>query len=120
MTNVLSHTPFRSPCIIAWLCIYINPLAASLSCEGVIIRYAAPNKLETIRIPMDSDELVDVPILHPFRCHCEVGTIHQYSQQWQHVWMAEELPSYNLDRVVLPLPGLPWGSAPRSNAWCSI
>jgi hypothetical protein len=57
-----------------------------------------PHKLETIRILMDFDELVDVPILHPLRCHCEEGKgiIHHYPQQWQHVRMAKKLPSYNL------------------------
>ena len=42
------------------------------------------HKLETIGISVDFEEFIDVPILHPLRCHCEQGKgiIHCYPQQW--------------------------------------
>ena len=53
-------------------------------------------KFEPIGILVHLDELIDVPICHPLRCHCEVVGIHCYSQQWQNVWMAKGLPGNNL------------------------
>ena len=72
-----------------------------------------PHELETIRILTGFDELVDVPILHPFRCHCEEGEgiIHHYPQKWQHIRMVKYLPSYNL--LAEPLE---WE---KSAVWCA-
>ena len=57
---------------------------------------ATPYKIEPIYVPMGLGELVDVPILHPLRCHREVVLAHCHPQQWQHVWMAKGLPGHNL------------------------
>ena len=55
-----------------------------------------PYKLEPIHIPMHLDELINVPIDHPFRHHCELVIAHRHSQQWQHVLMVKGFPRHNL------------------------
>ena len=45
---------------------------------------------------MRFDELVDVPIVHPLRCHRELTGAHRHSQERQHVPMAKSPPHYNL------------------------
>ena len=54
-----------------------------------------PYELEPVCIPMCLDELIDVPIDHPFRDHCKEPLLHRHPQQREHVWMAEGLPCYN-------------------------
>ena len=44
---------------------------------------------------MRLDELVDVPIYHPFRRHCEFVMAHCRSQQRQHVRMTKRFPRHN-------------------------
>ena len=39
-------------------------------------------KFNPISIPASLDKLVDVPIFHPLRCHCEVVFTHHHSDQW--------------------------------------
>ena len=53
------------------------------------------HKLEPIRIPMCPDELVDIPIGHPFRDHRKQFFPHCHSQQWEHIWMAKALPRHD-------------------------
>ena len=38
-------------------------------------------ELEPIHIPMRFDELVDIPIVHPLRCHHELVSAHRHSQE---------------------------------------
>ena len=45
---------------------------------------------------MRFDEFVDIPILHPLRCHRKLMIAHCNSQQWQHVRVAESFPRHNL------------------------
>jgi len=42
------------------------------------------------------DELVNIPIPHPLRYHCELGIIHCNPQQLQYIWMAKSVPRHNL------------------------
>ena len=41
--SIKSHTPFKSPWIIPWLCIYIKPLATSWSYHKVVSVTVAVN-----------------------------------------------------------------------------
>jgi len=54
-----------------------------------------PYKFEPIRILVRFDELVDVPINHPFRRHCKFVIAHCRSQQRQHVRVAKRFPRHN-------------------------
>ena len=49
-------------------------------------------KLESIHTPMLLEELVDVPVHHPLRCHRKVLVAHCRSQQWEHIRVAEAPP----------------------------
>ena len=42
------------------------------------------------------DELVDIPIIHPLRCHRKLVGTHRHSQKRQHVLMAKCFPRHNL------------------------
>ena len=55
-----------------------------------------PHKFERIRFPVRLDELVDIPIRHPFRYHCELVFIRRNAQKWQHVRMAKSVPCHDL------------------------
>jgi len=63
---------------------------------GEVTGKVIPYKFESIRILVCFDELVDVPIYHPFRRHCKFSITHCCSQQRQHVWMAKRFPRHNL------------------------
>ena len=66
--NIRCHTPFRSPCIIPCPCIYINPLATSLSFQRKLSAAVAASsrsenyKLKSIRVPMCRHKFVDVTV----------------------------------------------------------
>ena len=47
----------------------------------VVGAWSKPYKLKPVHIPMGLDKLVDIPVYHPFRCHCEVVSVHCHSQQ---------------------------------------
>ena len=70
----------------AWLCRYINPLAASLSyweqlsVTAVIKSETNPYKFKPVHIVVDLGELVDVPIDHPLRYHYKLVATHCRSQ----------------------------------------
>ena len=68
-----SRTPFRSPWIIPSPCIYSNPRVTPSSCQKQFHQWQVrpvvrvkPYELEPVSIPVCLDELVDVPIDHPF------------------------------------------------------
>ena len=70
--RIQNLTPFRSPCTTPRPCIYINPLATSLSLglEGVMnVRCGqwqwATYKFKPIHVPVGLDEFVDIPTIHP-------------------------------------------------------
>ena len=99
--NIQNCTPFRSPCIIDRLCIYINPLATSLSyqkCYEYQVQPAAGTtyKLEPIHIPISLGEFLNIPTNHPLRNHRKMAVAHYHSQQRQHVRMTKGLPGHNL------------------------
>ena len=54
-----------------------------------------PYKLKSVHILVCLNELVDIPIDHPFRNHCKELFSHRHSQQREHIWMAEGPPCYN-------------------------
>ena len=65
-----------------------------------------PHKLERICFPVRRDELIDIPIHHPFRYHCELVFIRRNAHQRQHIWMAKGVPSHNLLAELLHGPAL--------------
>jgi len=65
------------------------------SVTGGVNGGSRPYKLEPIHIPMCLNELLDIPIDHPFRNHREEPFPHCHSQKREHIRMVEGSPCYN-------------------------
>ena len=55
-----------------------------------------PYEFERICFPVGLDELVNIPINHPFRYHREFVFVRCNTQERQHIWMTKSVPGYNL------------------------
>ena len=80
---------------------YNSPLATSLSylerssATPLVKSEAEAYELKPVRVAMNFNELLDIPIGHPFRYHYKLIATDRRSQQRQHIWMAKGSPRHN-------------------------
>ena len=60
------------------------------------LRGLGTDQFEPIDIRLLLHKLVDIPVVHPLRHHCELGLRHYHTHERQHVWMSEGLPRHEL------------------------
>jgi hypothetical protein len=56
----------------------------------------ATHKLNMVHIFVLLDELIDVPMFHPFGDHRKPTFAYRHSKQWQDIWMPEVFPGNSL------------------------
>jgi hypothetical protein len=61
-------------------------------CEG----QGVTHKLNAVHMIVLLDELVDVPVFHPFGDHREPTFTYRHSKQREDIWMSEVFPSDSL------------------------
>ena len=61
-------------------------------CEG----RGTTHKLNAVRMIVLFDEVVDVPVFHPFGDQCKPTSTYCYSKQREDIWMSEVFPSDSL------------------------